>query len=198
MTVLVLVADLGDVDRLRTVVDDAGPLAPVAFALAYAVVTLAPLPKNALSAGAGLVFGLTVGVLVTWVGAMLGAVVAFALARALGREGVERVTGARGQQLDDVLRRRGFLAVLALRLVPVLPFTAINYGSGLSGVRVPHYLGGTALGIIPGTIAYVALGAFGADPRSWQFGTAVAALVLLSLVGLALRRRGRQRPGGTA
>ena len=81
--------------------------------------------------------------------------------------------------------------------VPVLPFTAVNYGSGLTSVRATHYIAGTALGIIPGTVAYVALGAFGADPGSWQFVTAVAALVLLSLVGLALRRL-RRRSGGTS
>jgi len=196
-TALVLLSDLGDVARLRATVEDAGPLAPVVFALAYAVITLAPLPKNALGAAAGLVFGLTTGVVVTWAGAMLGAAAAFGLARTLGRESVQRVTDARGERVDAFLARRGFLAVVTLRLVPVLPFTAVNYGSGLTSVRTTHYLAGTAFGIIPGTIAYVALGAFGADPGSWEFVTAVAALVLLSLVGLALRRL-RRRTAGTS
>ncbi len=153
----------------------AGPLAPVLFTVAYAAVTLAPLPKNALSAGAGLIFGLTTGVAVVWVGAMLGAIAAVWLARALGRDTVERLTGGRVERVDALLRRRGRLGVLVARLVPVLPFTAVNYGSGLSSVAFADYLAGTAVGIVPGTVAYVALGTYGGAPLSWQFVAALTA-----------------------
>ena len=86
-------------------------------------------------------------------------------------------------------------AVLLARLVPVVPFTAVNYGSGLTAVTFPAYLLATAVGIIPGTLAYVAVGAYGTDPGNWPFLLAAGVLVALSLGGAWLARR-RSSPDG--
>lgn len=87
--------------------------------------------------------------------------------------------------MDALLRRRGLLAVIGVRLIPVLPFTAINYAAGLTAVGTRDYVMGTAVGIVPGTVAWVALGSYGTEPASWPFAAAVAALVLLSAGGAA-------------
>ncbi len=89
-----------------------------------------------------------------------------------------------------MLRDHGFGAVLLARLVPVLPFTVINYGAGVTGVLFASYVAGSALGMIPGTIAYAALGAVG-DTDPAVTAAAVAALVVLSAGGwwAAARRR---------
>ncbi len=133
-------------------------------------------------------FGLVVGVLVL-VGAVLGASAAFWLGRLLGRDAVERLSGARIARVDALLRRRGVLALIAVRLVPVLPFTAINYAAGLSVLRTRDYLIGTSVGIIPGTIAYVTLGSYGSSPGSWPFLIALIVLVVLTAGGTVLARR---------
>ena len=197
MAGVVLLTGADDVAVLREQVGRAGAAGPLLFAAVYALVTLAPLPKNALSAGAGLLFGFPAAVLAAWSGAMVGAVAAFWLARALGRDGVVRLAGPRVQRVDDVLGRRGFVGVLLARLVPVLPFTLINYGSGLSAVRFPSYLVATAVGILPGTVAYVAIGAYGATPLSVPVLAAVTALVGLTVGGgLAARRVRRHGRAG--
>jgi len=85
------------------------------------------------------------------------------------------------------LAEHGFGAVVAVRLVPVLPFTATNYAAGLTGVGWRHYLVGSALGIVPGSLAYAALGAWGTDP--WGIFAGVAALVALVVVGGLVGRR---------
>ncbi|MDK3257367.1 TVP38/TMEM64 family protein [Blastococcus capsensis] len=203
LTLLVLVVTLGavvaalvglpDAEQLRADVAAMGRAAPALFILLYAVATLAPLPKNVLSAAAGLLFGLVEGLVVVLLGALLGALAAFALGRALGRDAVERLTGARVARVDALLGRYGLLAVLGVRLVPVLPFTAINYAAGLTAVRIRDYVIGTALGIIPGTVAYVALGAYGTSPGSWPFVVAVLALVVLTAGGAVAARRYRRR-----
>jgi uncharacterized membrane protein YdjX (TVP38/TMEM64 family) len=196
--VVAVVVGLPDPEQLRADIAAAGPVAPVLFVLVYAVATLAPLPKNVFAALAGLLFGVVGGVVVVLLAALIGAVAAFWLGRLLGRDAVERFTGARVARVDALLRRRGLLAVLGVRLVPVLPFTAINYAAGLTAVRTRDYLVGTALGIIPGTVAYVALGAYGTTPGSWPFVVAVLVLVALSAGGAALARRShryRRRAG---
>lgn len=201
--VVAVVVGLPDVESLRAGIAAAGPAAPVLFVLLYAVATLAPLPKNVLSTVAGVLFGLVPGVALVLLAALLGAAGAFGLGRLLGRGAVERFTGARVARVDELLRRRGLLTVIGVRLVPVVPFTAVNYAAGLTAVRIRDYALGTALGIIPGTIAFVALGAYGTSPGSWPFVVAVVALVGLTAGGAVVARRSRRRgavgpgPGAT-
>lgn len=179
-----LVETLGapDVDRIRRAVAESGWWGPVLFAAGYALWALLPAPKSLATATAGMLFGLVPGAVVAWSGAMVGAVLAFGLARLLGREGVDRLLRGRLERADAVLSEHGFGTVLLARLVPVLPFTVINYGAGVTGVVFASYVAGSAVGMIPGTIAYAALGAVGdTDPR--LTGAAVAALVVLSVGG---------------
>ncbi|WP_129663621.1 TVP38/TMEM64 family protein [Phytoactinopolyspora endophytica] len=177
--------------------DEAGVWGPIGFAAGYVVATMLLVPKNILSIAAGLVFGLPVGVLLVWTAAMVGAGVSFWVGRLLGRDGVARLAGRHLHRLDRLVDRHGVLAVLGARLIPVLPFTAVNYGSGLTMVRFPAYLLATAVGIVPGTITYVALGAYGTRPASWQFLLAAGGLVALTGAGVTfarVRRRKTNRP----
>ena len=166
-----------------------GVWVPALFVVGYAAATLLLLPKNVLSAAAGLVFGLGVGLVLVWVAAMLGAAASFWLGRRLGRDGVQRLAGRHLARLDALVLRHGVLAVLVARLVPVVPFTAVNYGSGLTGVGFRAYLLATAIGIVPGTVAYVAVGAYGTDPASWPFLAATGVLLGLTAAGAWWSRR---------
>jgi uncharacterized membrane protein YdjX (TVP38/TMEM64 family) len=194
-----VVMGVPEAERLRADVDALGGWAPLVFVLGYAAITLLPLPKNVLSVAAGLLFGLVEGVAVVLPGAVLGAVVAFGLGRVLGRGAVERFTGVRVARVDAALARRGAVAVLVSRLIPVLPFTGINYAAGLTAVRYRDFLLGTVIGVVPGTVVYVAVGAYGTAPTSWPFAVAVGALLVLSLGGTwwaARRRRVSASAGG--
>ncbi len=188
--VAALVFPLPPVGEIQDYFAGAGRWGPAAFIVAYGALTLAPVPKNVLSAVAGLVFGFTSGAAVVYVAAMLGSVAAFWLGRRLGREAVEKFTGTRVEKVDRLLRRRGLAAMIGVRLVPVLPFTAINYAAGLTSLGWWHYVLGTAIGILPGTLSFVALGASGLKP-GWQLDVALLALGVLTLAGLlaAVRRR---------
>jgi uncharacterized membrane protein YdjX (TVP38/TMEM64 family) len=192
--VLAVTTDLPDVARIRAMAAD-GRWGVAAFVVSYAALTLLPLPKNALSAAAGFVFGIGLGVLLVWVAAVVGAVAAFWLGRWLGRDAVVRLTGGQLARLDALVLRHGVASVLVARLIPVVPFTAVNYGSGLTAVGFRAYLVGTAVGIVPGTVAYVAVGAYGTQPTGWPFLTAAGALAVLTLGGVWFARRRTATPG---
>ncbi len=190
--VLVAVAiGIPSATQLRSHFAGMGAWAPILFAISYAAATLSPLPKSVFTLAAGAVFGLIEGLIVVLAGATAGAVLAFYLARTLGRDGVHRLIGVRADRFDDQLARRGFLVVLVARLIPVVPFTVVNYLAGLTSLRLRVFLAATVLGMLPATTAYVAIGAYGSQPGSWPFWAAIGALVALSLVGGldALRRR---------
>lgn len=176
-----------DVRLLRERVDAAGPWGAIVFVTGYAVLCLLPAPKALLTALGGLLFGWWLGAVLSWLAALAGATAAFGLGRALGRDAVDRLTQGRVARADRLLADHGFGAVLAARLTPVLPFTVINYAAGLTAVKWRHYALGSALGMIPGSLAYSALGAWGTDP--WGIFAGVAVLVTLVALGAVLSRR---------
>ncbi|WP_035776714.1 VTT domain-containing protein, partial [Arthrobacter sp. H5] len=116
-TVVVLAVPIPDVDELRALVEQAGWWGPVSFIAGYAALTLAPVPKNVLSIAAGVLFGFGPGLVIVYCAALLGASAAFWLGRALGRDAVEKFTGTRVEKVDAVLSKRGFPAVVGVRLV---------------------------------------------------------------------------------
>lgn len=197
--VVAVLIDLPDRAVLQRRLDGAGFWGPVLFVLAYAVLALAPVPKAVFSVVGGAVFGFAVALPLVLTGAMLGSLAAFQIGRRLGREGVERLTGHRVARLDELLRDRGFAAVIGLRLIPVVPFTAMNYTAGLTAVSLRNYALGTAVGILPATASYVAVGAFGTralDPGAVTVvGVAVAVAIMALLVLRLVARRRRAGPG---
>ena len=183
---------LPSVEDVRAAAESGGLWVAAGFSVAYAVASLTPVPKNVVSIAAGLVWGLPVGFLIVYVGAVLGAVLAFAVSRLLGRSIVERLTGTRVAQVDRLLAQRGVAAVIGARLVPLVPFTVLNYTAGLTSVRLRDYTIGTMVGMIPGTIAYVAVGAYGLT-LGWPFFIAMGALGALTLGGAIYAARARRR-----
>ncbi|MFH0241456.1 TVP38/TMEM64 family protein [Streptomyces sp. HK10] len=182
---------------IRRWVDSLGVWGPLVFAVCYALAVTALLPGSVLTASAGALFGLPLGAAAVLAGATAGAALSFGLARWLGRPAVARYAGAgRLARLDAYLSRRGFAAVLVLRLVPLFPFNMVNYGAGVAGVRFAPYVAATALGIVPGTLVYTGLGGALRDPDSPVLWAAPAALLLLSAGGWWAARAVRSRTGG--
>jgi len=163
----------------------------VVFIALYIVCTLLVLPKAILSIAAGVTYGFLPGLVVVLIGATAGACAAFVLGRWLGRDAVERFAGTHLNQMDRVVQRYGFGGLILARLIPIVPFTATNYVAGLTSLRLPSFAIGTFVGIIPGTSAYVALGAFGVSPWSWEFVVAVAVFAIVTVAGMIAVRRMR-------
>ncbi len=120
---------------------------------------IAPLPGSLVAAANGVVFGIWWGTLLSWTGGMLGGSINFWLARRLGRGAVARLAGgARLDQADQLSATDGFWLVLVARLIPLISFDFISYLAGLSRMRYTHFLLATAVGMLPGTWAWTALG----------------------------------------
>jgi uncharacterized membrane protein YdjX (TVP38/TMEM64 family) len=161
ITVLVAVALLVPLPapvQLRDWAESVGPWFPLAFLMAHILVTVVPIPRTAFTLAAGLLFGPVLGVVIAVVASTVSAMIAMLLVRAAGWQ-LNRLVRHRSIDTVDVrLRTRGWLAVLSLRLIPAVPFSAINYAAGASGVRVLPYGVATVAGLLPGTAAVVILG----------------------------------------
>lgn len=165
-----------------------GIAAPVVFIALYAVLTVLLFPGSIITAASGALFGTALGTALAVVGATIGATGAFLIGRRLGRSEVERIAGRRIGALDAWLERRGFLAVLYVRLIPIAPFSALNYVAGVTSVRARDYVLGTAIGIVPGAFAYAALGGSIDEPTSPEFLAALGLVLVLAALGPLLSR----------
>jgi len=143
---------------LRQALADLGVWAPVGFIALNVGYNLLTLPAAAMTLLAGLLFGPLWGCVFNVIGATLGAAIAFSIARGLGREAIEARLGGRLRDLDAKLRARGFLSMLILRMVPILPFNFVSYGAGVTGVRFGSFVAATALGITPLVALYAFFG----------------------------------------
>ncbi|HLM05567.1 MAG TPA: VTT domain-containing protein [Blastococcus sp.] len=185
--VVALSVDLPDVSVVRGWLAGAGPAGWAALVAGVALVLLTPVPRTAVSVLVGLVTGFAAGLAVALAGGVLAAAVAFGLSRALGRPAVTRLGGRRVEQVDRLLRGRGFVAVLTGRLVPMVPFVVLSYAAGLTAVRLGPYLLATALGMLPSTVVQVGLGASAGTFDPWTL--AGAAVVAGAVLVVVLRRR---------
>ena len=176
------------------------PALPVLFVLAYALAATIGLPATAFTLAGGAIFGTALGSLLNWAGATLGASGAYALARLIGGDAVRGILGRHAAKLDALTENAGFATIFRLRLIPVVPFNALNLAAGLAPVPFRAYVLSTALGIIPGTIVYtyfadsLIIGATGARDRALvNVAIAGALLIALSFAPALVRRFAKRK-----
>ena len=178
---LALTVGLPDPVTLRERARALGVWGPLAFLVVHALVTTTPVPRTTFTISAGLLFGPWVGVAVCLVGSTASAVLGFLLSRRLGGRAVTRLGEGRVRALERRLSHRGLVTVISTRLVPALPFALLNYSFGVTTVRMPPYLVGTAVGLVPGTVAVVLAG----DAVTGQGSpTTLAVFVVSGLLGV--------------
>lgn len=198
--VLQLSVGLPSREELQTLLDGLGPVAIPGFIVLYVVASLLPVgPSGLLTIVGGALLGFAVALASVLFAAITAAVIAFLISRRLGRDAVRGISNARVRDLDARVGAHGFGAVLLMRIVPLVPFTTANYALGLTSIPLAPYALGTALGVIPGTSIYVAVGAYGAEPGSPPFLLAIGGLIVLTVIGLLRSRRqdGRGEDGGS-
>jgi len=175
-----------------------GLVGALVFLAVYTVRPLIFFPASVLTVGAGFVFGPILGVVLTVIGSNASAMVAYLAGRYFG-EGLVRSEGV-VRRYTRRLRENSFETVLTMRFV-FLPYDLVNYLAGFLRIAPFPFILATALGSIPGTVAFVLLGAsletdfaagtIGFDPR------VLAASALIFALGIAaswyFKRRERRR-----
>jgi phospholipase D1/2 len=119
---------------------------------------LVAFPVTLLIAATAATFGPLLGLVYAATGAIASALVTYAVGAQLGRRLLEDVLGPRLHQIRRHISRRGVLAIAAVRLVPIAPFTLVNLVAGATRIPLGDYLSGTVLGMAPGIVVLSALG----------------------------------------
>ncbi len=134
----------------------------------------------------GALLGTFWGTIVSIIGNTIGAMTCFFVARYLFKDYIQKKLLPKYPKIKDYeekLSKNGFYTVIFFRLVPIFPFTPINYLLGITNVSFKEYFWGTFLGIIPGTIAFVYFGESLQMLNVYKIGAAILAIVALGLIG---------------
>jgi uncharacterized membrane protein YdjX (TVP38/TMEM64 family) len=177
----------------------------VLFCAVYIVATVLFFPASVLTIGAGFVFGVPLGTITVSIAATTGAALAFLIARYLARDKIEQKVGSNPklQQIDRAIGEQGPKLVFLLRLSPLIPFNLSNYFYGLTAVKFWPYVLASWIGMLPGTLLYVYLGALGKagldaaagqSPRrsAWEylfFGVGLLATIVVTVWVTRIARR---------
>lgn len=131
----------------------ASPLTPLLVISAFLLGGLVLVPVTFLILATALTFGPVNAFFYSLAGCLLSAVSTYGIGRFLGRDVVRRLAGGRLNRISRWLGRRGLLAVAAIRLLPIAPFTVVNMVAGASHIRLRDYFFGTLIGMGPGILA---------------------------------------------
>jgi uncharacterized membrane protein YdjX (TVP38/TMEM64 family) len=172
--------------------------APLVYLIIWTIAPSFMVPVTPLIIVGGMVFGPVWGVAYVILGATVGAVVSFLIARYLAREWIVSKMIENGfLSLDQIVGEKGWKVVTLSRLIPIIPFCVVNYALGLTRVSLLIFIIGTFLGIIPLTIAYVCLSSNIADllmgkTELFNIFYIILGFSLIIIITLFLKRRNKK------
>jgi phospholipase D1/2 len=134
------------------------PWAPLLVIGVYIVGGLIAFPVLILIAATAAAFGPVLGITYAATGSLASALVTYAVGVAVGRDTLRAVVGPRLMRVQRRIVNGGVLAIAAIRLIPIAPFTVVNLIAGASEIRIDAFIVGTILGMAPGWIVISALG----------------------------------------
>jgi uncharacterized membrane protein YdjX (TVP38/TMEM64 family) len=191
--------------ELRAWILGLGAWGPLVFIALYAVAVVVAVPGSVLTIAAGAMFGSVLGVGIVSIASTLGAAGAFAVARWFARDAVSQWLSRSDKftKLDHMTNEHGAIIVAITRLVPIFPFTLVNYGFGLTRVPFRTYVLWSWLCMLPGTVLYVV----GADAVTrglaegrvpWPLVGVVGAVAVILFFIVRRARRALQKPAAGA
>ncbi len=167
---------LGLIETIRE-----NPFAPLIFVCIYALAVTIAIPASAFTLLAGSIFGFWWGLVLTVIASNLGCHLSYWVAKILGKDAIMKLV-KKGSFIDSATEKatkNGFIFMMYARLIPLFPFVAVNYLSGILGIKYIHYTIATLLGMLPGTCVYVYLGYSATNIKDNPLGLVVSISVLI-------------------
>lgn len=181
-----------------------GPKGMIVYVAAYVLATVLFVPGSIITLAAGFLFGVVRGTILVSIGSTTSAALAFLVSRYFAREWVAKRASENKSfvAIDRAIVRQGWKIVGLLRLSPVIPFNLSNYLYGLTAVQFLPYVIASWIGMLPGTILYVYLGATGKaglqvgagdGDKTWQefllLGIGLMATVVVTIMITRIAKR---------
>lgn len=176
-------------ENIKNFVDSYGTFSPIIYIILFTFIPLTFFPDSILAIAGGMCFGMVGGFIYTMIGAILGGTLPFFLAKTLGHKISNKFIKKDLSNLENAIKRRGFVLVFVLRLIPLFPFDVISYAAGFSRVKFKDFALATLLGIIPGIFVFINIGDKATQIGSSSFYVSIALLVGLIVMSYVLKKK---------
>ncbi len=194
-----LFRDYLNIDYLLGLIESVrgNPFAPFIFILIYAVSVTFAVPASALTLISGPLFGFWQGLILTIIASNLGCHITYWFSKILGKDVIFKYIKP-GSFMDTATKKaqeNGFIFMMYVRLLPIFPFAAVNYLTGLLNIKYKHYAIATFLGMLPGSAVYVYLGYSASNIQDNPIGLiiSIAVLVLFTVVVTLAKKFGEKK-----
>ena len=179
--------------NIKTFVQSFGVYAPLIFIVLFTFAPLIFFPDGILALAGGLIFGFGWGSVYIILGALCGGTLSFYLSRTYGKKMHQHLSSEKLISFHKNVQNHGFVMILLLRLVPLVPFNIISYSAGFSTIRYGDFFWATLLGMLPGVLVYANIGAQALVFGSQTFWIAIGLLIMLIVVSLGLKSYVKKR-----
>lgn len=177
-------------------VSDLGKHGAVAFVIGSAVLCAVGFPRQVVAYAGAFAFGLLPGIGLALAAQVIGCTLDVAWARLVGREwargAMQRRFSGRLARLDAFLSANPFSATLMLRLLPVGNNLALNLIAGISGIPIASFIGASAIGYVPQTLAFALVASGTRIEHGVQLALGVALFAISAILGALLLKRVRR------
>lgn len=187
------ILSFSQVEEIKTFVLGFGIYAPLIFILLFTLAPLIFFPDGILALAGGLIFGFYAGSFYIIIGALCGGTLSFYIARFYGKWLHEKLAHEKIINFQKSVKKHGFVMILLVRLVPLVPFNIISYSAGFSTIRYRDFFFATLLGMIPGVLVYANIGAQSLAFGSREFYSAIALLIMLVFISMGLKQWVKKR-----
>ena len=166
--------------------------APLAVIAAYTPACFTMFPRPLITLFAVIAFGPVFGFAYGMTGILFAALVTYMVGVTLPADTLDRLAGPKMKSLAGILRRRGLIASVATRVVPVAPFAIVGFAAGHIGISLSDFMLGTFIGLLPGTLTTTVFGdqiqAALEDPSRINWSLVVGIVLWFVVMALVLRR----------
>lgn len=166
--------------------------APLAVMAIYTPAAFLMFPRPLITLFAVLAFGPWRGFAFAITGIIGSALATYCVGRALPDKTLQRIAGRNLDRTTKAVRRRGFASVFAVSIAPVAPFPVVGMVAGAAKIKLWHYLLGTALGMVPGTLATTVFAreieAALENPARINYWVVAAVVIVFAALVLVVRR----------
>lgn len=175
-------------NEIKEFIQGKGIMAPVIYVSLLSSLPLLLFPDSVLVIAGGMIFGLFWGSVLTVIGSLIGAALAFFISRKLGQQVVKKLIKKDLVFFDKNDKKGGFFLILILRLIPLFPFKIVSYSAGLSDIKFKDFAIATTLGSLPGIIVYTNLGDKTTVYGSKDFYLSIGLLVGLFAISFIMKK----------
>ncbi|MDA3855937.1 MAG: TVP38/TMEM64 family protein [Candidatus Woesearchaeota archaeon] len=171
-----------DLEKTKEYILNFGIFAPLVYILIMAIaIIISPIPSFPLAVISGVIFGTLNGVIYTLIGAEIGAITAFYLARKLGRKYILKKFKNKLEFIEKIPENLLALYIFIFRLFPFFQFDIVSYGAGLTKIKLIKFATVTFFGMIPMVIVFVY---FGSSIKINPINTSVITIFIISMMFL--------------